>query len=345
VRCVIVGIGRYCRGVEVDQAQSTLIRTFGTLTPDAVSMVTAMYRRATVDPSDFLWMALESPPRSELEVLGEALGIPMLWIDDALNPQQRAKVEFADGRNEGLIVFKIVSYDEPTSSIETGQIALLIGRSYVVTVRLGPVGALGRVRADLVSRPEFLALGPMAAVHGIMDAIVDDYLEASEEIGKDIDRMEEGVFSAAITDDSESIYLLKRENLELRRAVAPLVPVAQRLVAGDFDPVGHDLRNHFRDIGDHLLRAHDNVESSETLLMSMLQASNARQSLQQNTDMRKIAAYAAMLAVPTAIAGIYGMNFEHMPELGWRLGYPAVLTLMALSMLLMFRAFKRSGWL
>jgi magnesium transporter len=121
--------------------------------------------------------------------------------------------------------------------------------------------------------------------------------------------------------------------------------VAQQLVAGEFEPVDHDLRTYFRDIGDHLLRAHDNVESSETLLISMLQASNARQSLQQNTDMRKIAAYAAMLAVPTAIAGIYGMNFEHMPELKSQWGYPAVLGLMALSMLAMFRAFKRSGWL
>ncbi len=342
---MIVGIGRYCRGVEVDQAQSTLIRAFGTLTPDAVSLVTAMYRRATEDPSDFLWMALESPPRTELEVLGQALGIPQLWIDDALNPQQRAKAEFGDGRREGLIVFKIVTYDDPTSQIETGQITLLIGHSYVVTVRLGPVGALGRVRAQLVERPEFLAHGPMAAVHGIMDAIVDDYLFASEEIGRDIDTIEEHVFAPGVTDDTASIYLLKRENLELRRALAPLMPVAQHLVAGDFDPVNPDLRTHFRDVGDHLLRAHDNVESHETLLISMLQASNSRQSLQQNTDMRKIAAYAAMLAVPTAIAGIYGMNFENMPELGYRYGYPAVLGIMALSLVLMYRAFKRSNWL
>jgi magnesium transporter len=342
---VIVGIGRYCRGVEVDQAQSTLIRAAGTLTPDAVSLVTAMHRRATEEPSDFVWMALESPPRSELEVLGEALGIPQLWIDDALNPRQRAKAEFGDGRSEGLIVFKIVTYDDPTSSIETGQITMLVGNSYVVTVRLGPVGALGRVRANLVQHPEILQHGPMAAVHAIMDAIVDDYLDASEEIARDIDTIEEHVFSPQVTDDSEAIYLLKRENLELRRAVAPLVAVAQNLVSGEFDATGHDLRTHFRDVGDHLLRAHDNVESAETLLISMLQASNSRQSLQQNTDMRKIAAYAAMLAVPTAIAGIYGMNFEHMPELKSEFGYPAVLLVMAGSLLLMFRAFKRSGWL
>jgi magnesium transporter len=342
---VIVGIGRYCRGVEVDAAQSTIIRAAGTLTPDVISFVRAMHQRASEDPSDFLWMALAAPTPKELAGLAEVFGIPRLWVDDALNPRQRAKAEFASNRRSALIVFKIVSYDEPTSAIETGQIALLVGPSYVITVRLGPVGALGRVRAAVVSRPEFLALGPMAAVHAIIDAIVDDYIEATEEIGKDIDTIEEHVFSPAVTDDSEQIYLLKRENLELRRAVAPLVPLAQQLVHGTFDGIPEEMRTDYRDVGDHLLRAHDNVEGAESLLMTMLQATNSRLGLQQNTDMRKIAAYAAMLAVPTALAGIYGMNFEHMPELHEVWGYPAVLGVMALAMLLMFRAFKRSGWL
>jgi magnesium transporter len=342
---VIVGMGRYCRGTEVDVAQSTLIKAFGTLTPDAVALVRAMYQRASSDASDFLWMALAAPTRAELQRLGEVFDLPKLWLDDALNPRQRAKAEFAEDGNRALIVFKIVSYDEPTSSIETGQIALLVGSSFVITVRLGPVGALGRVRAAVTQQPEFLQHGPMAAVHAIIDAIVDDYLDATDEISRDIDVIEEHVFSPAVTDDSEAIYLLKRENLELRRAVAPLVPVAQRLVNGSLPGIPAEMRSYFHDVGDHLMRAHDNVEAAESLLISMLQASNARQSLQQNTDMRKIAAYAAMLAVPTALAGIYGMNFEHMPELRQTWGYPAVLAVMALAMLLMFRAFKRSGWL
>jgi magnesium transporter len=338
-------MGRYCQGEEVDVAQSTLIRAFGTLTPDAVALVRAMHGRASTDASDFLWVAVASPMRRELESLGEVLDIPKLWIDDALNPRQRAKAEFATDGRSALIVFKIVSYDEPTSSIETGQIALLVGASYVVTVRLGPVGALGRVRAGITQRPEFLAHGPMAAVHGIIDAIVDDYLVATDEIGKDIDALEEQVFSARVTDDSEQIYLLKRENLELRRAVAPLVPVAQELVRRSLPGVPIQMQHHFHDVGDHLLRAHDYVESYETLLMSMLQASTGRQSLQQNQDMRKIAAYAAMLAWPTAVAGIYGMNFAFMPELDEVWGYPFALTIMAVGVLLVWRAFKRSGWL
>jgi magnesium transporter len=336
-------MGRYCAGVEVDAAQSQVIRSAGTLTPDAVSLVRAMYERATADPSDFLWIALASPTRKELDALAGVFRLPDLWIADALNPRQRAKAEIADGG--ALIVFKVVIYDEPTSAIETGQIAVIVGPSYVVTVRLGPVGSLGQVRLDTTDQPERLALGPLAAVHAIADAIVDGYLEAADEIGKDLDTIEEHVFSPAVTDDSETIYLLKRENLELRRAVAPMVAHAQRLVEGRMPNIPAELRTHFHDLGDHLLRVNDHVESYESLLMTMLQASNARQGLRQNTDMRKMAAYAALLAVPTALAGIYGMNFENMPELSWRYGYPAVLLVMAGILTLMVRAFKRSGWL
>lgn len=342
---MIIDVGRYCRGVAVDAAQSTLIRSLGTLTPDAVAMIRAMFARASEDRSDFLWIGLAAPTRAELLAVGEVFAIPELWLDDALNPRQRAKAEFGPDGRTALFVFKIVTYHEPTSAIETGQITLMVGPSFVVTVRLGPVGALGQVRTEITSRPEFLAHGPLAAVHGIIDAIVDDYLVATDEISGDIDTIEENVFSPAITDDTEAIYLLKRENLELRRAIAPLVPIAQALVNGSLAAISEPMRPHFHDVGDHLLRANDAVESFESLLVTMLQAHNARQGLQQNTDMRKIAAYAAMLAVPTAIAGIYGMNFVHMPELGWTFGYPLVIGVMAGSLAAMFRAFKRSKWL
>lgn len=342
---MIVGVGRYCRGREVDTAQAHLIRTSGRMTPDAVSLVRAMYARASADPSDFVWIGVTAPDRAELVALADVFGIPKLWVDDALNPRQRAKAEIAADSGSGLVVFKIVSYDEPTSSIETGQIALLVGPSYVLTVRLGPIGALSRVRAQATARPELLAQGPLAAVHAVADAIVDDYLAVTDEIGRDVDDLEEAVFSPEVTDDSERIYLLKRENQELRRAVAPLVPLAHRLVSGKVEAISPELATHFHDIGDHLLRANDYVESYDNLLMAMIQAFNARQGLQQNTDMRRIAAYAALLAVPTAIAGIYGMNFEHMPELDSPVGYPAVLVIMALCLALIHRAFKRSRWL
>lgn len=335
-------MGRYCYGVEVDEEHSRLVREAGTMNPDAVDLVRAMYASASANASDFVWLAMAAPNRPELIDVAGVFGVPALWVDDALNPQQRAKVEFShDG--SALIIFKLVAYEE--SAIETGQIALLVGPSYVLTVRLGPVGTLGKVRLDTAARQDFLAHGPLAAMHAITDAIVDGYLFAADELGRDLEAIEEAVFSPTVTDDSESIYLLKRENLELRRAVAPLVPNAHRLFDGSLPGIPEGLRPYFHDLADHLLRANDAVESHESLLMTMLQASNARQGLQQNTDMRKMAAYAAMLAVPTAIAGIYGMNFRHMPELSWRFGYPGVLLVMATAVGLMFRAFKRSKWL
>ncbi len=342
---VIVGIGRYCGGQEVDAVQSQLVRGAAAWSADAASLVSAMYSRASEDPSDFVWIGVAEPTREELVALGDVFGLPRLWVDDALNPRQRAKAEFARDGSRTLIVFKIVTYDEPTSSIDTGQVALLVGPSFVLTVRLGPLGELGAVRDLLVGRPTFLSRGPLAAVHGVVDTIVDGYLSATDEIGRDVDDLEEHVFSPEITDDTERISRLKRENLELRRAVSPLVPLAHRMMAGELFEVGGELATHFSDIGEHLLRAHDYVEGYDNLLMTMLQASNARQQLQQNTDMRRIAAYAALLALPTAIAGIYGMNFRHMPELDSRWGYPGVMLLMVLVMLVMYRAFKRSRWL
>ena len=343
---MIVGVGRYRAGHEVDVGHSQLIRSAGTLTPDAVALIKGMHARSTQDVSDFVWVALAGPSEAELAALAEVFDIPALWVADALNPLQRAKAELGSGPASGLIVFKIVSYDDELSSVETGQITLMIGPSHVITVRLGPLGALGRVRAALVERPERLALGPIAAIHGIVDAIVDDYVFVTDEIGLDIDEMQERVFSPARTDDTEAIYRLKRENMELRRAIEPLTPVALRLVQDRIAPgLPQDLRAHFHDVADHLLHASDAVEANENLLMAMLQAAHARLGLQQNTDLRRVAAYAALLAVPTAIAGIYGMNFVHMPELTWRWGYPLILLLMAIVGGVMYRAFKRSGWL
>lgn len=321
------------------------MRDDGELDERTALAVERMFQEAQSDRSDFVWIAVATPQRREVERLAAVFGLPDLWVDDALNPRQRAKFEVARDRSSALVVFKLLEYVESTSDIETGQLAMFVGDSYLLTVRWGAVGALAPVRASLVARPEQLALGPLAAAHAIADAIVDDYIVASEEIGRDIDAIEEVVFSPTITDDSGAIYRLKRENLEMRRAVVPLVPLAQDLVGRRTVRMPEALLEYMHDVGDHLLRVNDLVESYDSLLLTMLAASNARQGLQQNIDMRKIAAYAAILAFPTAIAGIYGMNFDHMPELHSRAGYPLVLAVMALGMTVIYRAFKRSGWL
>jgi magnesium transporter len=342
---VIVGAGRYREGLEVQAQTCGEIVAQGHLDEQGAASIAAMYEAAREDPSDFVWVAVATPERREVERLAGVFGLPGLWIDDALNPRQRAKFEVSQDSHSALVVFKLLEYLEPTSDIETGQLSLFVGDSFVFTVRWGAVGGLAPVRRALVARPERLALGPLAAAHAIADAVVDDYIAASDEIDRDIDAIEELVFSPVITDDSAAIYRLKRENLEMRRAVAPLVPLAHELAGRRLDGIPENLRSYMHDVGDHLLRVSDSVESHDSLLLTMLAASNARQSLQQNVDMRKIAAYAAILAFPTAIAGIYGMNFDFMPELHSPVGYPAVLLTMATGMLVIFRAFKRSGWL
>ncbi|MGV1005790.1 MAG: magnesium and cobalt transport protein CorA [Candidatus Nanopelagicales bacterium] len=341
---MIVGCGRYLMGQEVDREISARLVAGGDLAAPAVRDIAAMLAAGRGEIADFVWVAVAAPHPQELVNLGEALEIPDLWIQDALNPRQRTKYEMGRNGKSALILFKMIEYVEATSDVETGQLAVFVGASYVLTVRWGALGRLAEVRQNLAADPTRLAIGPLAVVHGIADAIVDDYLTVSDALDRDVDELEEVVFSAVISDDSGQIYRLKRENLEMRRAIAPLVPLAQLLLRpGRWIP--DPLSAPFHDVSDHLQRVHDMVESRDSLLLTMLEASNARQSLQQNVDMRKIAAYAAILAFPTAIAGIYGMNFDFMPELQYELGYPAALSVMLVGCLVLFGLFKRSGWL
>jgi magnesium transporter len=186
----------------------------------------------------------------------------------------------------------------------------------------------------------------VSVLYAVLDLAVDGYLAVTDEVGIDVEELESEVFAwerAART--TNSIYRLKRENVEIRRAISPLVVWAHDVVAERLEWVPDDLRPYFRDVGDHLLRVSDTVEATDNLLMAMLMASTSLQDLQQNQDMRKISAWVAIAAVPTVIAGIYGMNFDNMPELHERLGYPIILSLMAVICLALFTAFKRSGWL
>lgn len=342
---VIVGAGRYRGGVEVDTEFMASLRGEQRLDASDLQQLGELYHQARSDSSDFIWLAVANPVRREVEALGDTFSISRLWTDDALNPSQRAKFEIAADGGAALVVFKLIEYVERSSDIETGQLTMFVGDSFLLTVRWGARGGLGAVRTALTGKPDLLCHGPLAAAHALADAVVDDYLLAADELDKDIDSLEEAVFSPAISDDTGAIYRLKRENLELRRAVTPLVPLAQSLTGRRYGRVPDGISAHLSDVGDHLLRVGDSVDSRDSLLLAMLSASNARQALQQNIDMRKIAAYAAILAFPTAIAGIYGMNFDFMPELHHRAGYPVVLAVMILGMTVIFRAFKRSGWL
>lgn len=297
---------------------------------------------ARSEHSAFAWVGLSHPTKVELDVVGKVFDLDPLYLDDAMNAHQPTKL---DPRNEyDFLVMKILTYVESTSDVETGQLSVFIGRDFIVTVRLGPLGDLDAVRADLEGRPDLLRFGPPAVLHAIMDHMVDGYLDVAEEINADIENLEEDIFSPRPS-NPEAVYRLKRENLELRRAAVPLARVAEELADSGPADLAEKFGPLFSDVNDHLLRVRDSTETNDNLLMALLMAATARQDLQQNADMRRISAWVAIAAVPTMIAGVYGMNFEDMPELTWDLGYPFVLLLMAIVCFSMYRAFKRSGWL
>jgi magnesium transporter len=297
----------------------------------------------------FVWIGLHEPDSEQITGIADVFGLHELAVEDAVHAHQRPKLERYD--EVLFMVLKTVSYlghAEPTTVteiVETGEIMVFVGRDFVVTVRHGNHSGLQDVRRRLEDDPEQLALGPAAVLHAIADRIVDAYLAVTEAIEDDIDEMETEVFSPRSQVDAEQIYVMKREVLELRRAVVPLATPLRKLTEGYSSLVPHEVRSYFRDVDDHLVTVVDRIAGFNELLTTLVDAALAKITLRQNSDMRKITAYVAIISVPTMIAGIYGMNFEHMPELGWRYGYPLVLLLIAVSCSVLFRTFRRNRWL
>ena len=301
--------------------------------------------RATGSPTDFIWIGLKDPSMSELEQVNDELGLGLhpLALEDAVMGRQRAKIELY-GANV-FVVLKTLSYIEETSDIETGEVMVHVGEHFVLTIRRGELSPLAGVRKGLEEDRPKLVLGPISALHAIMDRVVDQYREIDVELARDIDEIEEAVFSEGLA-SSDTIYRLKREVLEFRRAITPLIQPLRLLHTSLRTPLPNDeLRLLFRDIDDHLHFVADRVDSYDRLLSDVLSANLAKISVQQNADMRKISAWVAIAAVPTMIAGVYGMNFDVMPELRWHYGYFLVLGVMAAACTALFVTFKKVRWL
>jgi magnesium transporter len=292
---------------------------------------------AGLGADDFLWIGIASPTSDELSRVADALHLHPLAVEDALEAHQRPKVERY--RDHTFMSIRTVAYSD--DDIRTHEINIFLGDNYLLTVRHGgPALKDARRAAEALIEP--LSHGPTAALYAVVDSIVDHYEDVAAELETDVQEVETSVFSAERSNDSTRIYRLKRETLEFRRAVLPLREPVNRL-ATTAQP--EDARPYFRDIADHLARAAEAIDSIDHLLDNALQAHLAQLSVQQNEDMRKLTAGATIFAVPTAIAGVYGMNFEHMPELGWTYGYPACLAVIAGLCFVIYRRFKRSGWL
>jgi magnesium transporter len=298
----------------------------------------------------FVWIGLHEPTAEEFAETAELFGLHPLAAGHALHPQPRPRVESYDGTL--LTVFKTVRYVEhaeltaTSEVVETGDILVFTGRDFVITVRHGGHGSLGPLREGLETVPEQLAKGPSAVLHAIADHVVDQYLAVTAAVQDDLDAVESEVFADHRRGaDAGRIYQLKREVLEFRRAVAPLAEPLRRLAEQETPLVDADIRRYLRDVCDHLARVNEQVHGFDDLLNSILQANVAQVTTAQNEDMRKISAWVAILAVPTMVCAVYGMNFDHMPELHWIFGYPLAMAVIVVACVVIHRGFRRNGWL
>ncbi|HEY7485897.1 MAG TPA: magnesium/cobalt transporter CorA [Streptosporangiaceae bacterium] len=290
----------------------------------------------------FMWIGLHEPTQEEFDLVKDELKLHPLAVEDAVKAHQRPKLEKYD--DSIFVVLKPVHYVETGSEVEVGEIMLFVGKDFVITVRHGAGNPLGSVRQRLESDPELLATGPSAVLYAVCDEVVDNYGVVAHELEVDIIALERRVFHPKGSDVTEDIYGLKREVLEFRAAEDPLIPAIEEIVKGRI-PICRSTTDYFRDVLDHLLRVDGTVDSHNELLTNVLSAHLALVGAQQNEDMRKISAWAAILAIPTMVAGIYGMNFEHMPELHWTFGYPLVIGVVLTACGILYRKFKKSGWL
>jgi magnesium transporter len=297
----------------------------------------------------FVWLGLYEPTEEELTEISGRYGLHPLAVEDAVYAHQRPKLEHYD---EALFMVlktaRYVEHEELTSTsevVDTGEVMVFVGSNYVITVRHGEHSGLTELRARLEEQRDLLCLGPAAVLYAVADHVVDTFVEVAGAVTEDVDELEASVFSPERTDDIGRLYQLKRELMSLRKAVSPLEVPLQKLAERQIDVVPDAMRSYFRDVQDHAIRVRDQVGGLDELLSSILQASLARTTLADNEDMRKISAWAGIIAVPTAIAGIYGMNFEFMPELRWRYGYFLVLSVIVVACALLYRGFKRNGWL
>jgi len=304
--------------------------------------------RIRAEGRGYVWIGLHEPDADEMTVIADLFGLHELAVEDAVQAYQRPKLDRYDSYL--FVVLKTVCYVEHTAGsaveiVQNGEIMMFLGADFIITVRHGAHSQLTGVRAGLESDPEQLAIGPASVMHAVADRVVDEYLAVVEQVEDDIDEMENSVFTTEKSVDIEQIYLLKREIMGLRRAVTPLTPALRALSGTPHPLVPAEIREYFRDVEDHLSVVTERVANFDEMLTTLVSAALAEVTTRQNEDMRKISAWAAIALVPTAIAGIYGMNFENMPELSWTYGYPMAIAFIVGLCVLLFMLLRRRGWL
>lgn len=288
------------------------------------------------------WIGLYEPDEEEFSSVAGEFGLHPLAVEDAVHAHQRPKLEkYGDTY---FVVLKTARYVDETETVEFGEIHVFVGEDFVVTVRHGEASALRGVRERLEGDPELLRRGPASILYAIMDRVVDDYGPVVDGLENDIDEIETEVFGGS-PHVSRRIYELSREVVEFHRATRPLAGVLERMLSDGGPPLDVELKRYMRDVHDHALRTNEQIEGFRELISNILNVNLTLVSVEQNDEVKKISAWAAILFAPTVIAGIYGMNFDRMPELHWNFGYPFALALMLCISGVLYALFRRRGWL
>lgn len=301
---------------------------------------------AATEPDSFVWIGLHEPSPEEFEAVREELGLHELAVEDAIGAHQRPKLEVYD--EDLFVVLKTARYIDRDETVEFGEIQVFVGSNYIVSVRHGQGSALSEVRTEVEADLDRISCGPMAVLHAIVDRVVDDYQPVIDGLDNDMAEIESAVFDPARPrgfDPSQRIFKLKREVLDFHRNAEPFLEPLNRLVSGLLPGAHLELTTYFRDVEDHLKRVVGSIALLRALLSDALDANLALVTVRQNDDMRAISAWLAVGGFPTVVGAVYGMNFEHMPELQWRYGYLIVLVAMLAVCLSLYRRFKRVGWL
>ena len=296
-----------------------------------------------LDDGGFVWVGLHEPSEDEMSEVQARFNLHPLAVEDAEHAHQRPKLE--DYENDTFfIVLRTARYDDASETVDFGEVHMFLGPNYVVTVRHGEASDLRGARSRLENQPDLVEAGPASVVWAVLDKVVDDYEPVVLGLDNDIEEVEAAVFGTE-GDQSRRVYFLRREVTEFHRVVHPLLAPLSSLSRDRFPNLQPRLREYLRDVTDHVQRVDEEVVQQRELLGTVLQANMSVIGVQQNEVVRKISAWAAIIAVPTYIASVYGMNFDHIPELHWYLGYPAAIAVMAVTAAVLYGYFRRAGWL
>jgi magnesium transporter len=293
-------------------------------------------------PDCFVWVALKDPEAAELELMQAEFGLHDLAVEDAHKGHQRPKIE-----EYGQSLFVVLQMVENGGEeLSVGEVCIFIGTNYVLSVRQRAKQGFVEVRKRCEEEPELLRHGPAYVLYALMDAVVDRYFPVLDAISTELESVEELIFATQTERASiEALYCIKQKLMTLKHATEPLLEAVGRLHGGRVPQLCQGLQDYFRDISDHLVRLNQSIDSLRDMVTTAISVSLSLITLQENEVTKRLAAYGALVAVPTLIAGIYGMNFEHMPEIQWQHGYPVSLIAMALIDGYLFYRFRKAKWL